>query len=96
MNRKLSIKGDLVVTYKKITKKQITLDYDDIKDKILNEIKLNCKKSQAYETNELIILCVKCLLKYNQIANKIDFTEMIKEYFDLSDDYSKWILKNDI
>lgn len=96
LNRKLSIKGDLVVTYKKITKKQITLDYDDIKDKILNEIKLNCKKSQAYETNELIILCVKCLLKYNQIANKIDFTEMIKEYFDLSDDYSKWILKNDI
>lgn len=96
LNRKLSIKGDLVVTYKKVSRKQITLDYDNIKDKIINEIKSTCKKGQTYETNELIIICVKCLLKYNQIANKIDFTEMIKEYFDLTDNDSKWILKDSI
>lgn len=96
LNRKLSIKGDLVVTYKKVKRKQITLDYDNIKDKIVNEIKSTCKKNQTYETNELIIICVKCLLKYNQIANKIDFTEMIKEYFDLTDNDSKWILKDNI
>ena len=72
------------------------MDYDNIKDKIINEIKSTCKKGQTYETNELIIICVKCLLKYNQIANKIDFTEMIKEYFDLTDNDSKWILKDSI
>ncbi len=96
LNRKLSIKGDLVVTYKKVKNKQIVLDYNNIQDKIINEIKENCKSGVPYDTNELIVLCVKCLLKYNQIAEKIDFTEMIQRYFELNDDGSKWLLKDNI
>lgn len=96
LNRKFSIKGDLVVTYKKVTSKQMKLDFNNINDKIKNEIKSVCKKDVLYDTNELIILCVKCLLKYNRIAHKTDFTELIREYFNLDEQNSKWKLKDNI
>ena len=93
LNRKLSIKGDLVVTYKKVKQKQMTLDYSNVKDKIENEIKQNCVINHEYETNDLIILCVKCLLKFNNSTKKIDFTDIINEYFILNEETSKWHLK---
>ncbi len=67
-----------------------------MQDKMINEIKEKCKSGVPDDTNELIVLCVKCLLKYNQIAEKIDFTEMIQRYFELNDDGSKWLLKDNI
>lgn len=91
LNRKMSIKGDLIVTYKKVKVKQIELDYPNVKEKIAYEIEQQCEIGKLYDTNDLIILCVKCLLKYNQIANKVDFIELIKEYFEIKD--NKWILK---
>jgi len=96
INRKLSIKGDLVVTYKKIKQKQLILDFNTIEEKIIAEIKKECKLGELYETNDLIVLCVRCLLKYNQIANKIDFNEMINKYFILHENENKWILKDSI
>lgn len=94
LNRKFSIKGDLVVTYKKVKQKQITLDYTNINDKIENEIKQNCYINKAYETNELIILFIKCLLKFSNSTNKIDFIDLINKYFILDEKSSKWFLKN--
>lgn len=96
LNRKQSIKGDLVVTYKKVKQKQMILDFATIEEKIINEIKSKCEKGKYYETNDLIILCVGCLLKYNQISNNIDFNVMINKYFKLDEEINKWILKAEI
>lgn len=93
LNRKFSIKGDLVVTYKKVKQKQMTLDYSNVKAKIENEIKQNCVINHEYETNDLIILCIKCLLKFNNSTKKIDFTDIINEYFILNEETCKWHLK---
>ena len=64
---------------------------------IEKEIKRNCKIKELYDTNELITLCVKCLLKYNYISKDIDFIELIKKYFQIDEvDEKKWGLKNEI
>ena len=96
LNRKQSIKGDLVVTYKKVKQKQITMDFNTIEGKILEEIKSKCKPDELYETNDLIILCVGCLLRYNQISSSIDFESMINRYFILDKDTDRWKLKSNI
>lgn len=93
LNRKRSIKGDVVVTFKKVKNKQLILDYNNINEKIKNEITNKIKKGILYDTNDLIILCVSCLLKYNQQSDKIDFIELINQYFSLDDNSNKWILK---
>ena len=82
-----------MVTYKKVKQKQITLDYTNINDKIENEIKHNCHINKTYETNELIILFVKCLLKFSNSTNKINFIDLINKYFILDEKSSKWFLK---
>lgn len=96
LNRKLSIKGDLVVTYKKVKEKQMVLDFDTIEEKIIAEIKNKCNKDVLYETNDLIILFVGSLLKYNQLSNNMDFKFLINKYFTLDSINEKWLLKDNI
>ena len=98
LNRKITVKGDLLVVYKKVIKnKQMSLDLENITQMIEKEIKEKCKLNQLYDTNELITLCVRCLLKYNCISNNIDFIVLIKKYFEINeDDERKWRLKNEI
>ena len=96
LNRKQSIKGDLVVTYKKVKQKQLILDFNTIEEKIIAEIKDKCILNQLYETNDLIVLFVGCLLKYNQISNSMNFESMINKYFVLDSETNKWKLKEDI
>ena len=71
----------------------MTLDYSNVKAKIENEIKQNCVINHEYETNDLIILCIKCLLKFNNSTKKINFTDIINEYFILNEETCKWHLK---
>lgn len=98
LNRKITIKGDLLVIYKKSKRnKQLSIKLETVKQKIEQEIKKNCRTDELYDTNYLITLCVKCLLKYNHISNKIDFIEIIKEYFRVDEkDGNLWRLKNEL
>ncbi|MEB3060170.1 DNA methyltransferase [Parvimonas micra] len=98
LNRKITVKGDLLVSYKKNSRnRQMSLNLENITKLIEQEIKQNCKIKELYDTNELITLCVKCLLKYNFISKEIDFIELIKKYFKIDDaDKKKWRLKNEI
>ena len=98
LNRKITVKGDLLVVYKKnIKNRQMSLNLESITKMIEKEIKRNCKIKELYDTNELITLCVKCLLKYNYISKDIDFIELIKKYFQIDEvDEKKWGLKNEI
>lgn len=98
LNRKFTVKGDLLVIYKKNKeRKQTGLKLDDIQKNIKKEILKKCNVKKLYDTNDLITLCVKCLLKYNYINNNIDFFELIKEFFEIDKkDEKKWRLKNEI
>ena len=95
LNRKITIKGDLLVIYKKsIRKKQVPIKLENSKPKIEQEIRNNCRTDKLYDTNQLITLCVKCLLKYKHLSNKIDFIEIIKEYFEIDEkEKNLWRLK---
>lgn len=98
LNRKITVKGDLLVVYKKnIKNRQMSLNLESITKMIEKEIKQKCRTKELYDTNELITLCVKCLLKYNYISKDIDFIELIKKYFKIDEvDEKKWGLKNEI
>ena len=98
LNRKITIKGDLLVIYKKNKKnKQLSIKLETAKQKIEQEIKKNCKINELYDTNQLITLCVKCLLKYNHLSNQIDFIQIIKEYFKIDEKNGNlWGLKNEL
>lgn len=98
LNRKITIKGDLLVVYKKNkSKKQLPVRLETAKQKIEQEIKKNCNNNELYDTNQLITLCVKCLLKYDHVSNQIDFIEIIKEYFKIDERSGNlWGLKNEL
>lgn len=98
LNRKITVKGDLLVVYKKnVENKQMSLNLESITMMIEKEIKQKCKTNELYDTNELIMICVECLLKYNYISNEIDFIELIKRYFKIDEiDEKKWRLRNEI
>ena len=98
LNRKITIKGDLLVIYKKDKEnKQSSIKLKTAKQKIEQEIKKNCKINELYDTNQLITLCVKCLLKYNHLSNQIDFIQIINEYFKIDEKSGNlWGLKNEL
>lgn len=98
LNRKVTIKGDLLVIYKKNKgNKQLSIKLETVKQQIEEEIKRNCKKDVLYDTNQLIVLCVKCLLKYKHISNDVDFIDIIKKYFKIDEeDGNLWRLKNEL
>lgn len=98
LNRKITIKGDLLVVYKKNKdSRQSSFKLGTAKQKIEQEIKKNCIMNELYDTNKLITLCVKCLLKYNHLSNKIDFIEIIKKYFKIDEKNGNlWRLKNEL
>lgn len=98
LNRKITVKGDLVVVYKKTDKsKQLSMSLTNIKDEILSKIKKTYKKDELYDTNNLITMCVECLLKYNHLTQKMDFIDLIKKYFEIDKkNSSMWRLKNEL
>ena len=93
LNRKIIAKGDLVVVYQKIknTNKKSLVSKSE-KDIIL-EIKKQCDFNNLYDTNELLILCIKTLLKSNSINEDIDFVNIISENFIIDEKSNKWRLK---
>lgn len=95
LNRKITIKGDLLVIYKKNKcNKQLHIKLETAKEEIEKEIRKKCKINDLYDTNQLITLCVRCLLKYNNLSNQIDFIEIIKENFEIDkNNVDLWRLK---
>lgn len=94
LNRKITLKGDLLVVYKKTKKKPSCLNLEDFEDIIKKEIKKNCQQDKLYDTNTLITLCVRCLLKYNHVSKNKDFIAIIKKYFEIDLEQEQyWRLK---
>ncbi len=97
LNRKITVKGDLVAVYQKTKKTNNMLNTEDSIKVILSEIKKECTSEKLYDINELIIICAKALLKLNTISEKIDFIQIINDNFQPDEkNEKKWRLKNEI
>lgn len=100
LNRKISIKGDMIVIYRKnknVKHQSNQIDIEDIKDiknEIIKELKKVCKQNELYSTNNLITKCVKILLKREHRAKDISFIDIIRENFNLdAENNIMWRLK---
>lgn len=94
LNRKKSIKGDLLVVYKKEDIKQVNSCCNDIQKDIKDEIINKCNDQKSYDTNEIIVLCVNKLLSLNTETTSIDFIDIINRYFEPVGD--KWRIKDEL
>ena len=98
LNRKITIKGDMIVIYKKNKNKKIRsgrIEFKDLKDInliISNELKKDCNIKDKYTTNDLISKCVKILLKQEHITNNVNFKDIIEENFYIGNE-NLWRLK---
>ena len=98
LNRKMTVKGDMLVVYRKNEEnRQLMISFETIRQKIYEDIKKNCVEGELYDTNYLITLCVKCLLKYSNTVYCTNFIEIIKEYFEVDiTNEDLWRMKNDL
>lgn len=86
INRKHSIKGDIVAVYQKKTGFQTEEDFFDV---LIRNIDKACERKELFETNDLIIICVKSMLESNVVYDDIDFKNIINLYFEI-DSSDKW------
>ena len=93
LNRKNTIKGDMIVVYQKSSRDSNEKEYN-FDDEIFKLISSNCTSEKTYTTNELIELCIKALLSTNCILKNIDFYDVINMYFVEEDD--NWRLKDEL
>lgn len=93
LNRKKTVKWDVLAIYKKSKKHDPNTQNFDIND-LITQLKL-LHKNKTFDTNSLILICIKILLKSWKMINGIDFMSIIETYFTM-DLNNNWVLKNDI
>lgn len=93
LNRKKTVKWDVLAIYKKNKKhlpSKLNFDVNDL----ISQLKL-LPKNKPFDTNSLILICIKLLLKSWKIVNDVDFMNVIENYFTLDLNNNR-ILKNDL
>ncbi len=93
LNRKNTIKGDMIVIYQKVSSLETEIK-SNFNFEIHELIMSSCEYEKLYETNELIELCVKVLLSTNCAFENMDFFDVINMYFVSEND--KWRLKDEL
>ncbi|MBR5614780.1 MAG: hypothetical protein IKW64_05710 [Clostridia bacterium] len=82
LNRQNTIKGDMLVQYRKQTNKSLD-NVENIQQILSDELKSNCIPTKRYETNDLIVMCVNKMLSLNSSVDEVDFISVIKNNFDI-------------
>lgn len=93
LNRKKTVKWDVLAIYRKNKR-----DYSNPQIFNINDLVMQLKllpKNKSFDTNSLILICIKLLLKSWKIVKDINFMNIIEDYFTMDLD-NNWILKNDI
>lgn len=94
LNRKTTIKGDILVVYKKCNNCKTEEEIADMNNEIILELREKCGINELYDTNEIITMCVRILLEKNKVCNKVDFIDIIKENFEIDENNKeKWRMK---
>lgn len=87
LNRAHSIKGDVIAVYQKRLTPCIDDDFYSVLMKNINQA---CSKKNEFETNDLIIICIKSMLSSNYENADIDFKKIITKYFEIDESNNKW------
>lgn len=86
INRKHSIKGDIIAVYQKKESLQPERSFFGILNRNIDEM---CLSQKVFDTNDLIVLCIKSMLEANAECDDIDFKSIINTYFEIGSD-DKW------
>ena len=89
LNRSNSIKGDIIAVYRK---NGSTTKKDDFYAVLNENIDNALKKKKRFETNDLIILCIKSLLSTG-FSDSINFRELFEKRFTIDERSNKWRLR---
>lgn len=91
LNRKKTLKWDVLAIFKKSKKQNLNRECFDINDLVKQLKSLN--KKETFSINSLILICIKTLLKSWKMIYGIDFMSIIKTYF-CEDLNNNWVLKD--
>lgn len=88
ISRSNSIKGDIVVVYKKSNKQIMKKNFIDVL-----EDEINKNKDHYFDKNKIFELIIFSMLKSNWIA-ETDFKKIMDDYFIYNEEKKKWKVKN--
>lgn len=91
LNRINSIKGDILVVYQKRSADNEIKDFDET---LLLEFNKLRQKKNIFETNDLVVACIKSMLITNYVMQDLEFKNLICKYFEIDEDSEKWKWKN--
>lgn len=84
LNRKSTIKGDIVVAYR--NSNQSNRNKVDFYEIVENELQ-NCERE--LDTNDIVVLFVKAMLRSSYTRN-VDFAKLAEQYFSFDKNINKW------
>ena len=87
LNRAHSIKGDILVVYQK---RLIPQEEENFNDVLLAEFDKVCGEKELFETNDLVVACIKAMLKSNQEMDDVEFSKIISNFFEIDDNSNLW------
>ena len=86
LNRNNTIKGDIIAVYQK---NELTPKKDDFYTNLNRRIDDALKEKKEFETNDLIIICIKAVLSTG-FADSIDFKDILEKRFNIDETSNKW------
>ena len=86
LNRNYTIKGDIIAVYKKSTSRLKEDSFNAVFNQIINDA---INDQDVFETNDLIICCIKAMLSTG-FSESIDFKELLLKRFVIDESISKW------
>lgn len=95
LNRKNTIKGDIVAVYRKVATNN-SKSQSDFYTLLKQKIKSSSNQKEFYETNDIILFCIQSMLE-SGFANKgFDFYKLINTYFYIDTNTNMWRIKNEL
>lgn len=88
LNRSNSIKGDILVVYQKRNTAMNEIDFEEELCRQFDDIS---KEKNQFDTNDLVVACIKAMLNSNYEMNDIEFKDLITRYFTIDNVTEKWV-----
>lgn len=95
INRKITFKGDILITYKK-TNKAITKNNITLNEVLILQIKQIFSKNQFVNTTVLVYELLNCILNCNTLIYGLNFMNIINQYCTFDTKNEKWRANDEI
>lgn len=92
LNRNNTIKGDIIAVYKKSENQVKNDDFYSVFNQNINDAIL---EKREFETNDLILICIKTMLSTG-FADNVNFNDLLEKRFFVDEETKKWRIKNEL